>query len=808
MLRNYIKVALRNIGRNKANAFIIITGLAVGMATCMLIMLWVTDELNFDNFHQDADNIYRLCSELTMGGSTRRVPTGSNPMAPAIQTACPGVMAVTRIMTGERTEIEYGDKRIFEDNIIYADSQFFSVFTFPLIQGDPQTALASAYSVVITQDIARKYFGNDDPMGKILRFSINYEYIVTGIIEKVPPNSHFSFDIIGSFRSVFPEEVDNLQNWGDLNRYVYIRTSPETEAGDIERKISSLIEGRFGNTLKKNGVILNVYLQPLNDIHLHYDFTYEGGLDRQPGSVIYIILFTAIAIGVLLIACANFINLATASSLRRVREIGVRKTFGADLRRLIFQFLMESILYSIGALIIAILLIELALPSFNGMIQRDLSLELFVSPWIIPGLILFAVLVGVIAGIYPAVSLSLMKPVEVLKSAYCPTASRSLLRKILVVGQYTISIALIIGSATIFEQVRYMKNMNLGFAKDQLLAIRNLDYLAATRAVSLRNEITQTAGVVGASLSSSGLGGEDILVLNFRPEEASVDDILMVVMYSDELAVPTFGLELASGRNFSSQMVSDSLEAVMINEAAARKLGWDDPVGKSIKELTRTPDGPSWQSRKVIGVFKDFHYINLRQPVEPLIMSIRHGQDTQPFRYLSIRVETKDISNTLAAIRDKWDQLSGDVPFDYFFVDDRFAEQYQTEERLEKIAASFSLLAIFVACLGLFGMASHTVRQRTKEIGIRKVLGATSRKIVFLLTTDLIKWVLIANVIAWPIAYYFMNRWLETFAYRTNISPSIFILSAVLALGAALATVAYHALRASRANPVQSLKYE
>ncbi len=808
MLRNYIKIALRNIRRNKAHTFINITGLAVGMATCILIMLWVADELSYDRFHQDADHIYRICSELTMGGSTRRVPTGSNPMAPAIQSACPGVAAITRILTGERTEIEYGNNRIFEDRIIFADSQFFSVFTLPLIQGDPQTALARAHSVVITREIARKYFGDDNPLGKILRFGRSDDYTVTGIIESVPSNSHFSFDLVGSFRSRYPEEIDNLQQWGDLNRFIYMRTTPDTKAEDLEGKVSSVIEERFGRALREKGILLNISLQPLTDIHLHYDFAYEGDFDRQPGNVAYIILFTAIAIGVLLIACANFINLTTAASLRRAREIGIRKTFGADRGKLTFQFLMESIFYSMGALIIAILLIELALPSFNSMIQRELALDFFAHPVNIPVFLLFAALVGMLAGIYPAISLSSMKPVAVLKSAHCPTGSRSLLRRVLVLGQYTISIALIIGSAVIYEQVNYMKNMNLGFAKDQLLVIRNVDYLPTARAVSLRNEIAQTAGVGGASLSSAALGGEDLLVLNFRPEDASVDDILMVVIYSDEAAVPTLGMELVAGRNFSSEMGSDSLDAVMINEAAARKLGWDDAIGKTIRQLTGTTDGSAWQPRNVIGVIKNFHYLNLRQPVEPLIVSCRRMQDALPFRYLSIRIRAKDVSNTLGAVRDKWNQLSGGVPFDYFFVDDKFAEQYLAEERLEKIAVSFSLLAIFVACLGLFGMASHEARQRTKEIGVRKVLGATSRGITILLTTEQVRLVLIANIIAWPVAYYIMNRWLQTFAYRTSISPGIFVISAVLALTASIATVGYQALRAARANPVDSLKYE
>jgi len=768
-------------------------------------MLWVADELRFDRFHQDADHIYRLCHELTMGGTTIRTPTAGDPMGPAIQAACPEVAAITRINSGSRTEIAYGNNRFFEENILYADSQFFSVFTFPLVQGDPQTALNRRHSVVITRAIARKYFGDDDPLGKILRFRGNDEYTVTGVIEKVPSNSHLKFDFLGSFRTLFSEEVgSDTWRWGDLSTYTYIRAVPDAKIEDLENKISAVIDERLGSKIKeRKGDVLRPYLQPLTDIHLYSGSDFVQDIAARPGSVTYILLFTGIALGVLLIACANFINLTTAGSAHRAREIGVRKTFGADHGRLTCQLLTESILLSLAALIIALILIELALPSFNSMIQGELEFAYFVHPLIIPGLILFAVLVGLVAGVYPAVSLSSMKPVAALKGLYRPTDSRSMLRRVLVVGQYAISIALIIGTVMIYDQVNFMKNKNLGFAADQLLVVRGLDLWPADPAAALLNDIAQIPGVTHTSLSSS-VPGEDVQMTNFRPEGPTAEEILMVAIYADESTQPTFGLELTAGRNFSRQMGSDSLDAMLINEATARKLGWEDPVGKVISCRVGTSAGNIWQPRKVIGVVKDFHYTNLQRLIEPVvIMWIRTS-----YKYLTIRTETTDISRTLGMIRNKWEQRSHGVPFDYSFVDQKFAEQYRTEEGLGKIAVSFSLLAIFVACLGLFGMASHEARRRTKEIGVRKVLGATANGIVTLLTTGLVKWVLIANVIAWPIAYYIMNRWLQTFAYRTSISPGIFILSGALALVVAIATVSYQAVHAARANPVDSLKYE
>jgi len=805
VLRNYIVIAVRNIRRHKGNAFINITGLAVGMATCILIMLWVVDELSYDRFHKDADHIYRLCHELTMGGTTIHTPTGSDPMAPAIQAICPEVSAITRIKPRSRTEIIYGNNRFFEENILYADSQFFSVFTFPLAEGDPQTALARRHCVVITRDIARKYFGEDNPLGKTLQFRAEDEYTVTGIIDNVPANSHLSFDFLGSFRTLYHEESSDISRWGDLNTYTYMRVSPAAGVGDLENKISQIIDEHLGNKIKSNkGDFLRPYLQPLTDIHLYSRLNFVQDISAQRGRVTYILLFTGIALGVLLIAGANFINLTTAESVHRVKEIGIRKTFGADHSHLAFQLLTESILLSLAALIVALVLMELALPSFNAITQRELELKYFVHPEVMLGLVLFAAIVGLIAGMYPALSLSSMKPSAALRGRYRPADSRSVLRRILVVGQYTISIALIIGTAMIYDQVHFMKNKNLGFAADQVLIVPGFDIWPSSPAAALASEIEQIPGVTQVSRSSAVPGGEDVLMTSFRPEGSNAEEILMVVIYADEYTQPTFGLELAAGRNFSRQMGSDSLEALLINEAAARKLGWEDPIGKTISWRRESSGESIWEPRKVIGVIKDFHYTNLRESIEPVVIIW-----TRPIsRYLSIRIETTDIPRTLGMIRDCWDRRSHGVPFDYFFADQKFAEQYRAEERLGKIAISFSLLAIFVACLGLFGMASHVARRRTKEIGVRKVLGATTSGIIALLATELVKWVLVANVIAWPVAYYIMNRWLQDFAYRTSISPDIFVISGALALAVAIATVGYQAVRAARANPVDSLKYE
>jgi len=802
MFHNYVKIALRNIIRHKGHTFINITGLAVGLATCILITLWVTDELSFDRFHQNANCIYRLCHELTMGGASRGAPTGSDPMAPAIQAACPEIAAITRINSGDRVEVAYGNSRFFEENILYADSQFFSVFTFPLNQGDPQTALARAHCVVITRDIARKYFGDNDPLGQTLRVGGSDDFTVTGVIDRVPSNSHLSFDFLLSFRSLYPNESNEGWRWGTLSTFTYLRTQPDAKVEDLESKISSIIDERFGNALAERNILLKVHLQPLTEIHLYSDFEGEE-IAQQQGDIAYVLLFMAIAAGVLLIACANFINLTTAGSSVRMKEVGVRKTFGADRRRLMLQFLLESTLLAVLALVVAVFLIEAALPSFNTVVQRELDLEYLSHPWIIPGFLLFAVLVGVVAGFYPSISLSMTKPIATLKAIHGPTTSRSTLRSVLVVGQYTISIALIIGTVMIYNQVDYLRNKKLGFAEDQVLVIRGLGRLPASTSNVLRSEIAQISGVVEASQSVS-VPGENAQMTNFRLERSDAEDLLMGVIYADESFQPTYGLDLAEGRNFSSQMGSDSEEALLINETAAREFGWKDPIGRVIYNRIYTQDGFIWQPRNVIGVVKDFHYSDLRERIEPLAILWWRPN----FTYLSVRVETTEISRTLDMIRDRWNGLSDQAPFDYFFADQGFAEQYRAEEQLIKIAGSFSLLAIFVACLGLFGMASHTARRRTKEIGIRKVLGASTKRVAALLIGELVSRVLLANILAWPIAYYVMNRWLQAFAYRTSISPLVFVISGATSLVVAIATVGFQAVRAAHANPVESLKYE
>ncbi len=802
MLRNYMTVALRNIIRHKGHTFINIIGLAVGLATCILITLWAVDELSFDRFHQNANCIYRLCHELTMAGTSRGAPTGSDPMAPAIQAACPEIAAITRINSGDRIEVAYGNNRFFEEKILYADSQFFSVFTFPLIQGNPQTALAEIHSVVITRDIARKYFGNDDPLGKLLRFGGSDDFAVTGVIDRVPSNSHLSFDFLLSFRSLYPNESNEGWRWGTLSTFTYLRTPPDARVENLESKISSVINERFGNALAKRDILLKVHLQPLTEIHLYSDFEGEE-IAQQQGDIAHVLLFIAIAVGVLLIACANFINLTTAGSSDRMKEIGVRKTFGADRCRLMLQFLLESTLLATLALVVAVILVEAALPTFNVMVQRELDLKYFSPLWLVPGFLLFAVLVGVVAGFYPAISLSMAKPVAAFQAVRGPGTSRSILRNILVVGQYAISIALIIGTIMIYNQVNYLKNKKLGFAEDQVLVIRGLDRLPASTGRALKSEIARISGVVEASQSVS-VPGENAEMMNFRLERSDAEDLLMGAIYADESFQPTYGLKLVEGRNFSSQMGSDSEETLLINEAAARKFGWKDPIGKVIYNPIYIQGALVWQPRNVIGVVKDFHYTDLHERIEPL--AIIWGRPR--FTYLSVRVETTEISRTLDMIRDRWSGLSGQAPFDYFFADQRFAKQYRAEEQLVKIAGSFSLLAIFVACLGLFGMASHVARRRTKEIGIRKVLGASTRRVAALLISELVSRVLLANILAWPIAYYVMNRWLQAFAYRTSISPIVFVISGVMSLVVAIATVGVQAVRAAHANPVDSLKYE
>ncbi|UCC38314.1 MAG: ABC transporter permease [Candidatus Aminicenantes bacterium] len=798
MFKNYLRIILVNLKKHKAFSFINIVGLAIGIACCILITAYVLHELSYDKFHEKADRIYRLRCDLKISGDDLNIPKSSPPMAEYLVQNYPEVLSAVRFRRLGRVPVRYKESLYNEDRLFFADNSVFEVFTFPIIKGDPQSALKTAYSVVITEDMAKKYFGEEDPIGNVLNINNEYDFTVTGVVKNVPNNSHLTFDMLCSFETYAESNKRDMHNWLSINNYTYILLQEGYDYKQLEQKFPEMIKKHAGNALKYVKGEIVVSLQPLTSIHLHSNLMQEV---QGNSSIVYVYIFAAIAIFILAIACINFMNLSTARSGNRAQEVGMRKVLGADRGKIIRQFLIESIFYSFMSLIVALLFVELTLPLFQSISGIELNIDYAENLWLIPSLIGLAVFVGLIAGSYPALFLSAFQPVRVLKGVFKAGTAKTWFRSVLVIVQFSISIVLIIATIVVFSQLNYLKNERLGFHKEQIVVIPISDESTLDSLRPLKEELKSHSGILSVA-ASSHVPGQTTYVNPFIPEGFSLDQMqYMGELYIDHDFIPTMDIEIAAGRNFSADFRTDIEQSILINETAAKKFGWVNPIGKTIREISMSRKVSKYT---VIGVVKDFHMESLHKQISPLFIRFT----THIFNSLSVRISPENIPQTLSFLRDKTRQVDPHRPFEYTFLDDSFDAQYRAEERLSKIFSYFSVLAIFIACLGLFGLASFTAEQRTKEIGIRKVLGASVSGIVVLLSREFIKWVLIANAIAWPVSYLAMAKWLQNFAYRTAISPLPFIISFVLALIITFATISYQSLKAALANPVDSLRYE
>jgi putative ABC transport system permease protein len=802
MIKNYLKVAMRTLRKHKGYSFINISGLAIGMAVCILILLWVQSELSFDRYHENADRIHRLILDAEVGGGSLHTAAIMAPAAPAIVQDYPEVISAARLRGPRRQSVQYQNKLFQERLVGIADNSLFRIFSFNFLAGDPQTALEAPYTVVITAAMAQKYFGFNDPLGQVLKIGGEKEYTVTGVVAEMPANSHLRFNMLQSFVTVLNEEPQLKENWFDIRFFTYLLLAENAEPDQFESKLAALVDKHLGEQLKAMQGTLTLSLQPLTRIHLYSDL--ERDLSSS-GNIAYLYLFSGVALFVLLIAGINFVNLSTARSSSRVQEVGMRKTLGAVRGGLVSQFLGESMLYSLLSLFLALGLVSLILPAFRSLVGRDLSLNFLDAPWLALALLGAALLNGLLAGAYPAFFLSSFHPVRVLKGTFRTGRSNRNFRRVLVVTQFAISIALIIGTLMVYQQIRFMKTKQLGFDKEHVVVIPGLNESMRGSYASIRSELLAVPGVVNVG-ASSYVPGRGHLVGGFFPEGYSDGQSLtMDYLEVDFDYLPTMGIELLAGRNFSAEFATDADESLIINETAAKKIGWQDPVGKNF--IFRPPPGQEGEATKVrvIGVVKDFHMASLRQKIEPTIIFC----DIPNVNVFSVRTaEGGDVLQTMKRLEKKWKELAPNRPFDYLFLDESFDSQYRAEERVQTITLSFSILAVFIGCLGLFGMASFTAEQRTKEIGIRKVLGASVHGIVRLLSREYVLLVVMANGIAWPAAYLFLNRWLANFAYRIEIEWGIFVAAGVLALLIALLTVSFQALKAALADPIESLHYE
>jgi len=806
MLRNYLKIAIRNMKRHKGYSFINIFGLAIGMACCILILLYVTDELSYDNYHEKADRIYRINAISSIGVTTRYYATVPPALAKGLADSIPEIEAFVRAMDINSLRGRYKNNSIEIEECFFVDSAFFNIFTHEFVEGSPESALENPDSLVITEETAHRIFGDESPMGKSIDLGRSRVIQVTGVIKNVPSNSHFRFNGLLPL-SFIRDESGSPRDFSDIayfcEWYAYLLLREGVSVSDVERKITETAEEKWGELLREKGTTRQYPLQRIRDLHLRSYCEYEYG---SPGDINTVYLFSAIALLVLFIACFNFINLSTARSASRAREVGMRKVLGSHKSQLIKQFLSESIVISIIGLLLGILLVILALPTFNGLAGKEFNSAQLMSSTVLLGLLGIIIVTGIIAGSFPAFILSAFDPVIVLKGKLSSASKNSSLRKILVVVQFSISVFMIIGILIIIRQLDYIKNRNLGFNKEQMVVMpffgNRRDEETAGRFDALRNRISQNPSVVSASFSIDVPGG-DMGFDAFLPEGKSSEETLRAMRYwVGYNFVKTYGMEIIKGRDFSENFSTDADQALIINEKAAAVLGWgDDVLGKQLVNVSRDN-----RPGTIVGVVKDFHSASMRMEISPVVIAL----EPRFFGRISVRLRPENVPNTLSFLENTLRQIypEREFAFSYYFIDDDFRSKYPEEEKIREIYLTFGFLAVFIACLGLFGLASFTVEQRTKEIGVRKVLGASVQEIALLLSKEFFKWVLIANIIAWPLAYYVMNNWLENFAYRIRIKLDIFIFSCIIAVVIAMLTVSYHSIKAARANPVNALKYE
>ncbi len=798
MFQNYLSVAVRNLRRHPAYSLINISGLAIGMATCILILMYIQDELSYDRYHPHADRVYRIVDDIESGGQTVQTAGTPSGWGPALKRDFPEIELLVRMRgTGSAWLVDLGNTIYYERKVIWAESDLLNMFSIPLVAGDPGTALAEPYSMVISEDLAFKYFGAEVAIGKVVNLDNRWDFTVTGVMKNIQTNSHLRPDMFVSYTTMYAIQSWNLDDWEyHRNLYTYIRLRENVSPGDFEAKLPAFLERHAGDQYREAGISIRPSLQPLVDIHLYSNMESE----HEPnGDIRYVALFMAIAFLILIIAGINFINLATARSEMRAREVGVRKVLGANRIQLFRQFLGESVLMAGLAAIVAVILVHLALPAVNEIAGKQLALPL--TDWmVLAALALGTTLIGMAAGSYPAAYLSGFLPAEVMKGS--PESGKKGLgmRQALVVIQFSMSIFLLVSTAIIHDQLDYIQTKQLGFNKEHIMVVPITGSPQLPNTPVLKQRLSGLPGVVGISTTTGVPGMRAMPILEVRPEGMRPEDHLMIAtLHVDENFLDVMNIDLFAGRNFSPDWGTDTTNGILLNETAVRYLGWGAPADAIGKQFERLNEDRT--TGRVIGVVRDFHLRTIHEEIEPaLIMTSSYHI------YVLIRIEPEGISETIGRIEEVWRDVDPRFPLDYTFLNEDFDALYRTDRQLGEIFAVFAFLAIFVACLGLLGLASFSIQQRTREIGIRKVVGSSISGIVMLLSKDFMKYVLLANLIAWPLAYFVMSNWLQNYAYASEIRFEWFLAGGILALAIAWLTIGAHALAASRRNPVNALR--
>jgi len=792
VFKNYLKIAFRNILKHKGYSFINITGLALGLACSIFIFMWVQDELNFDRYNEKGDSIYRLEEDQSYSGRIYHVTVTPYPVGPEYKERIPEVINAARF-NWYSTLLKYGDKSFYESKIVGIDSTFLEMFTLEFVRGDINKALTDPYSIIMNDEVAEKYFGDENPIGKTISFNNEYDFKVTGVFKKMPHNVSYQFEVAFPFE-FFKELGRWSDHWGANSITTFVQLAPGSNIPALNEKLTEILVEHNPETLTKYMVF------PLFDMHLYGHFGYGNPM----GDIQYVYIFSVIALFVLLIACINFMNLSTARSANRSKEIGLRKVVGALRKSLIQQFYGESLIMAFIGLIFAVGIVALLLGQFNEFTRKEITIDIFTSWQFIAGLFGITLIAGLIAGSYPALYLSSFTPVKVLRGSLKSGAKGSMFRRVLVVIQFSLSVFLIIGTVIIYNQLIFMKEKDLGYDKEHLVYFIMRGNLPDSYH-SIKNEFKRTEGVIGVSASNhppnmigSNSGGAD------WDDKDPESQILIGTNVVDYDFCKTMKIELASGRSFSEEFPGelaaeeDTLGNFLVNEETVKVMNKTNETVLGARFAFMGIDG------KVVGVMKNFHYNTVRTKIEPLAMALAPDY----IRFMVVRMAPGNIQQTLDNLKNSWNAIVPNYPFEYRFLDEDFERWYRRDERMVSLLQYFSVLAIIIACLGLFGLASFTAEQRTKEIGIRKTLGASEINLTYLLCKEFLILVGISNLIAWPIAYYALNGWLEEFAYKTDIGFLFFLFAGALSLIIALGTVSFQAIKAALTNPIKSLRYE
>jgi len=785
MFKNYFVISIRNIRKHTLHSIINIAGMSMGLFVCLLIFLWVQNEFGFDRFHAKRDDIAQVYSEILYSNGSTQVFMGSYyPLAKILKQECPEVREAVRYETANGISLRYKEKQFTNDTVGLADPAFFNIFSFSFIKGDPEMVLQNNYSVVLTEKMARKYFGNDEPMGKTLTLNNTMGIQVTGVIEDVPSQSSLQFDCVAPYVLKYAPDFKEPEHWGGNPLATYILLQKNSDSSQLEQKITSIVDKHA----QWETAEVSFHLHPLKKIHL---YSPQGG-----GLIQSLLIFSAIALFVLFIAIINFVNLSTAKAATRAKEVGVRKVVGARRTELIRQFMGESLMISLITLIIAVLLMAVFLPAFNQFVGKQFSLYLLFKPEVALGFLGIALITGFLAGVYPALYLSNIQPRSIMKG-FAGVRTKGSLRKILVVAQFSLSVIMIISTVVVFKQLNYMMSTDLGFDRENLIVLP-MSQSIQDGFEPLRNELLSDPQIESVTKSLQGPWhiGSTVSAVDWDGKPAD-ETVHMHWDYVGYDYFSTFKMDIIEGRAFSREYPTDLKEAYIVNEEAVKLMGMESPVGKRLSVFQN--------QGQIIGVVRNFHFQPLYHEIKPFVFMLRPDSSSLAF----IRIRPGNISVTLGNIRTILAKYNPGSKGDLLFFNDILSRYiYTSEEQTGKIAGYFTLLAVFISCIGLFGLAAFMAEQRTKEIGIRKIVGASMKNVVFMLTRDFTKWILLSNIIAWPVAYLIMKNILEKYTYRTHIGAELFVLSGLAAFVVALLTVSFLAFKAARANPADSLKYE